>query len=156
VYTSRGVLGWLPDLATWAEVAARFVRPGGILYVTEIHPVAQVWDDDQSVGPGELRLRNPYWSRSQPVAFPVHGSYADRDAHVDEPFEYVWFHSLGEIVSAIAGAGLHIEFLHEFPFVEWPVPFLSEREAGKWYLPADTAGELPLFFSLKARRPASL
>jgi 2-polyprenyl-3-methyl-5-hydroxy-6-metoxy-1,4-benzoquinol methylase len=39
VYTSRGVLGWLPDIAAWGRVAAQFVRPGGFLYVTEIHPV---------------------------------------------------------------------------------------------------------------------
>ena len=39
VYTSRGVIGWLPDLDRWAEVAAHFVRPGGIFYITEGHPV---------------------------------------------------------------------------------------------------------------------
>ena len=31
VYTSRGVLGWLPDIRRWAEVVAHFVRPGGDL-----------------------------------------------------------------------------------------------------------------------------
>jgi 2-polyprenyl-3-methyl-5-hydroxy-6-metoxy-1,4-benzoquinol methylase len=30
VYTSRGVLGWLPDLERWAEVVAHFLRPGGV------------------------------------------------------------------------------------------------------------------------------
>ena len=29
VYTSRGVLGWLPDIRAWAEVVAHFVAPGG-------------------------------------------------------------------------------------------------------------------------------
>jgi SAM-dependent methyltransferase len=40
VYTSRGVLGWLPDLERWAAVVAHFLRPGGVFYITEIHPVA--------------------------------------------------------------------------------------------------------------------
>ena len=41
VYTSRGVLGWLPDIRGWARVAAHFVAPGGTFFITEIHPVAQ-------------------------------------------------------------------------------------------------------------------
>jgi SAM-dependent methyltransferase len=40
VYTSHGVLGWLPDLERWAGVVAHFLRPGGVFYLTEIHPVA--------------------------------------------------------------------------------------------------------------------
>jgi len=43
VYTSRGVLGWLPDLGRWAGVVAHFLRPGGVFYMTEIHPVAQAF-----------------------------------------------------------------------------------------------------------------
>jgi hypothetical protein len=38
VYTSNGVLGWLPDVARWGEVDVRFVRPGGRFYVLDIHP----------------------------------------------------------------------------------------------------------------------
>src|SRR5437588_11802390 len=110
VYVSRGVLSWLPDLMRWAEVAAHFVRPGGIFYITEVHPVALVWDDAESVAPGELRLRYPYWFRPEPLVVPVQGSYADPGAHVEEPLEYGWSHSLGEIVTAVASAGLHIEF----------------------------------------------
>lgn len=151
VYTSRGVLGWLPDIGRWAEVVAHFVRPGGIFYVTEIHPVAHVFDDED-VRPGELRLRYPYFSRAEPLALPVRGSYADRSAEVSAPVEYGWPHGLGEIVTAIASAGLRIDFVHEFPFVEWEVPFLEPREDGTWRLPGGQEGELPLFFSLKATK----
>jgi SAM-dependent methyltransferase len=150
VYASRGVLAWLPELDEWARVAAHFLRPGGFLYVTESHPVLWVWDDDEGVT--DLRLRYPYFSRRDPIAFPVKGSYADREADVTEPLEYGWTHDLGSIVTAVADAGLRVDFLHEFPFVEWPVPFLEERD-GRWWLPASAGGELPLFFSLKASKP---
>jgi SAM-dependent methyltransferase len=153
VYTSRGVLGWLPDLRRWAEVAAHFVRPGGFLYVTEIHPLAWVFDDED-VRPGELRPRFHYWTTEEPLAFPVQGSYADREAEVETELEFGWNHSLGEIVSAVAEAGLRVDFLHEYPFVEWPVEFLEEREDGTWRLPGDLDGTLPLFFSLRATKPA--
>lgn len=152
VYTSRGVLGWLPDIERWAEVAAQLVRPGGIFYVTEIHPVAQVFDDED-VRLGELRLRYPYFSRDKPMEFHVQGSYADRTAEVSSPVEYGWSHGLGEVVSAIATAGLRIEFLHEFPFVAWEMPFLELRDDGMWRLPAGQEGEVPLFFSLRATKP---
>jgi SAM-dependent methyltransferase len=152
VYTSRGVLNWLPDIVAWARVVAHFVRPGGFFYVTEIHPVAQAFDDD-GVVPGELRLAYPYWSHVAPLTFKVKGSYADRDAPTDGLIEHGWNHSLGEIVTALVDAGLRLEFLHEFDFVDWPVGFLVEGADGRWRLPAAVPGSLPLFFSLKASRP---
>ena len=39
VFTSHGVLGWLPDLAGWAQVIAHFLKPGGIFYIVEVHPL---------------------------------------------------------------------------------------------------------------------
>ena len=109
VYTSSGVLGWLPDIAGWARVAAHFVRPGGFLYVTEIHPVAEAFESD-GVAPGELRLEYPYWSHAEPLRFEVQGSYADRDAPTEGLVEFGWDHSMGEIVTAVIDAGLRLDF----------------------------------------------
>ncbi len=153
VYTSRGVLCWLPDIDGWARVAAGFVKPGGFFYVTEIHPVAVALDDGD-VKPGELRLAYPYWSHLEPLRFDVKGSYADRDAPTAGLVEYGWDHSLGEIVTALIDAGLRIDFLHEFDFVEWPLGFLVESPDGRYRLPPGVPGQLPLFFSLRARKPA--
>jgi hypothetical protein len=141
----------LPDLTDWARVAAHFVRPGGFFYVTEAHPLLWTFDDDEGVQ--ELRFRYSYFG-GEPLAFDTQGSYADRTAEVREPKEYGWNHSLGEIVTLLAGAGLHIEFLRELPFVDWPVPFLEQRDDGTWRLP-DAHPELPLFFSLKASKPTA-
>ena len=153
VYTSRGVLGWLPDIRRWAEVVAHFVRPGGIFYITEIHPVGQAFEDE-GVEPGELRLTYPYWEHREPLAFPVEGSYADESAVVATPTQYGWDHGLGEIVTALIDAGLRIESLREYPFVEWKLAFLVEDEDKAWRLPPSVKGELPLFFSILARKPA--
>ena len=153
VYTSCGVLGWLPDVASWGHIAAHFVRPGGFLYVTEIHPVADVFENE-GVKPGELRLEYPYWSHAEPLRFDVQGSYADRDAPTQGLVEHGWDHSLGEIVTSIADAGLRLGFLHEFDFVRWPMDYLVEGADGLWRLPEEVKGSLPLFFSLRATRPA--
>ncbi len=148
VYTSRGVLNWLPDLDRWGKVAAHFVRPGGFFYITEIHPIALVFDDDEGVR--DLRLRYAYFNQPEPISVATKGSYADRNARVTQEVEYGWNHALGEIVTALTTAGLHIDFLHEFPFAEWPISFLRPAADGTHRLPTEDDGKLPLFFSLKA------
>jgi SAM-dependent methyltransferase len=152
VYTSRGVLGWLPDIAGWAEVVAHFLAPGGTFFISEIHPVAQAFENED-VRPGELRLAYPYWEHAEPLTFAVKGSYADPDADVGEQTEHGWDHSLGEIVTALIDAGLRVERLVEHPFLEWKADYLVEDDEGRWRLPPDAGGELPLMFSLVATKP---
>jgi SAM-dependent methyltransferase len=153
VYTSRGVLGWLPDIRRWAQVVAHFVKPGGIFYISEVHPVAMVFEDE-GVGPGELRPRYPYWEHAEPLSFKVQGSYADRSAPTEGLTEHGWNHSLGEIVTALIDAGLRIDFVRELDFCEWEMPFLVEGADGLWRLPAEMSGRLPLFFALRASKAA--
>ena len=154
VFTTFGVLGWLPDLARWAQVVAHFLRPEGFLYVADAHPFAQVYDDEAD----ELRLRYPYWESAEPIVSEVWGSYADPDAPVQHRVEYAWAHSMGEIVTVLAEAGLRIEFMHEFPFAVWKMlPFMVERPTSDggtdWRLPDNQEQLLPLTFSLKASKP---
>jgi SAM-dependent methyltransferase len=154
VYTSRGVLGWLPDIRGWARVVARFVKPGGRFYISEAHPLIQAFESE-GVGPRELRLRYPYWEHGDPLIFDVHGSYADRDAELGaDHTEHGWNHGLAEIVTALIDAGLRLDRLDEQPFLEWPADFLVEREPGSGvYVLPDGPGELPLMFSLLASKP---
>lgn len=154
VYTSRGVLGWLPDITAWAQVVAGFLKSGGIFYISEIHPAVQVFENE-GVEPGELRLAYPYWEHPDPLIFDVQGSYADPSADVGERKEHGWDHGLGEIVTALIAAGLQLIWLRESPELDWRADFLVETEpgSGRFRLPADSPGELPLMFSLLARKP---
>lgn len=151
VYTSGGVLNWLPDVRAWARVVAHFVRPGGRFYITELHPVAQAFEEE-GVAPGELVLRYPYWEHAEPITFPVVGSYADPEADVAANIGHGWDHGLGEIVTALIDAGLRIRSLREYPFCLWRMDYLEERADGTWRLPTSVKGELPLFFSLLATK----
>ncbi|HYI45682.1 MAG TPA: methyltransferase type 11, partial [Actinomycetota bacterium] len=107
-----------------------------------------IFDDE---GPTELVIKYPYFERDAPLRFETEGSYADPTADIKEEFVYGWNHSLGEIVTSVVEAGLQLEFLKEFPFLEWPLPFLEERD-GAWWLP-EGQPDLPLSFSLKATKP---
>jgi ubiquinone/menaquinone biosynthesis C-methylase UbiE len=155
VYTSRGVIGWLPDIAAWARVVARFVAPGGRFYMSEIHPIAHVFESEH-VAVGELRLAYPYWEHREPLVFDVQGSYADPGADIGTHREHGWNRSLGEIVTALIAAGLRLDWLRESPVLDWATDYLVELEpgSGRYGLPPEARGELPLMFSLMATRPA--
>jgi SAM-dependent methyltransferase len=152
VYTSHGVLGWLPDVEGWARVVEHFLKPGGTFFIAEGHPVAMAFENE-GVEAGELRLQYPYWTHQEPISLEVHGSYADRQAPTEGMVEHGWDHSLGEIVTALAQTGLRIEFLHEFPFSIWKLDFTVEGPDGRFRLPGELDGRLPLSFSLKATKP---
>ena len=151
VYTSRGVLGWLPDVPRWAGVVSHFLRPGGLFYIHEIHPFAYVFDvEEDATVP---RVKYPYFVPSEPLSFES-SDYAVPDAEVKQPVAYDWSHSMGEIINALVDNGLRIDFLHEWPFLNWELPFLEKRDDGLWWYPGP--GELPLSFSLRAtKEPAS-
>jgi SAM-dependent methyltransferase len=150
VFTSYGVLAWLSDLRRWAEIVAHFLRPGGAFYIIEFHPFADVFDD--APGTSGLKLAFPYFPGGEPLAFDSATTYADRTATVAQTREYQWVHPLGEVLTALTGAGLRIEFLHEFPFCAYSkFPFLRLGTDGWWRLP-DADGRVPLMFSIKATK----
>src|SRR5262245_40060605 len=74
VFTSHGVLGWLPDLERWAQVIAHFLAPGGIFYIVEAHPVVLLFDDRRKEP--ELRLLYPYFQGSEPIREEHDGCYS--------------------------------------------------------------------------------
>ncbi|MFY9615514.1 MAG: class I SAM-dependent methyltransferase [Candidatus Dormiibacterota bacterium] len=158
VFTSWGVIGWLPDLGHWAEVVAHFLEPGGAFYIAEGHPVAWTFDDESS-DLADLKVRYDYFPGHFPQQFESQGSYADREEAVVNRRTYEWTWTLGQVVSALAGAGLVIEFVHEhdrIPFQMLPILELDEDdpdEPGRWYRMPPGRPRIPLSFSIRARRP---
>ena len=133
VFTSYGVLPWLPDIPRWAEVAAGFLKPGGTFYIAENHPFVHVFDDSEECR--ELTVNEAYLGDPDPASFEIDYSYAG--APVTRP-TYEWTHTLGEIVSSLTAAGLRIEFLHEFPLCAYQaLSLMTQDEHGWWRLPGE-------------------
>jgi SAM-dependent methyltransferase len=149
VYTGRGALNWLPDIPRWGEIVGSLVAPGGIFYIHEAHPMLWTVAEEQET-PNDLHLAFPYSSPAT-LTFPVQGTYADPDADVDADWEHGWNHSLGDVINALADAGLRIEFLDEKDTVGWPVPWLVEKDGGYGF-PPEQEGTMPLMYSLRARK----
>jgi SAM-dependent methyltransferase len=155
VFTSYGVLCWLEDLQRWGRTVAHFLKPGGVFYLVESHPFAGVFNDTS--GPEEeeeLRVAYPYFSDGRAIVTQTRGAYADREATVVHNMSYQWSHTLGDILGAVLGAGLRLEFLHEFPVCFYAkLPGMTRGEDGWQRLPG-VGSRLPLLFSLKATKPA--
>ena len=149
VFTSYGVLCWLPELKPWANTIAHCLKPGGVFYMVEIHPFVDVLDD--SAGVTELSIRYPYFHHAEPLAWDAVGTYADRSATVVNKISHVWSHGLGEIVSALLDEGLRLEYLHEWPeCIVQRFPFMIRDADGWWRFPARMP-VLPQMFSLRAK-----
>ncbi|MHA1770387.1 MAG: class I SAM-dependent methyltransferase [Candidatus Thorarchaeota archaeon] len=145
VFTSYGVLCWLNNLKRWAEIIAHFLRPGGIFYIIEFHPLIWVFDTDAEDG---FKLQHSYFHGAEPLSFEVDGSYTGEK--IEPVTDYEWVHSIGETVNSIIDAGLKIQFLHEFPMSTFQnFPFLKRHDDGLWYYD-DSEIQLPLMFSIKA------
>lgn len=143
VFTSYGVLGWLPDLAPWGQLIARYLKPGGFFYMVEFHPIVWMFDDTFE------GIQYAYHN-SGPILTENSGSYTDRGADVHYR-DYGWNHSLSEIVNSLLRAGLSLEFLNEFPYSPYPNLPRSIRGDDGHYRIEGLEEKFPLLFSLKAR-----
>ena len=157
VYVTWGTICWLPDLAGWAKVAARFLKPGGRFYFCDAHPAARVFDDSAEAAAlpaGTLRLRYPYFHRAAPTTNTVTADYADPTAEIRNQRSYEWEHSVSDIVNAVIGAGLRLDWLHEHDEIAWKlVPVLVPGAHGQYRWPDGFPVTLPLSLSLAARKP---
>jgi SAM-dependent methyltransferase len=163
VYTGIGALCWLPDVAAWARAAAACLRPGGVLYLYEGHPV--LWSLEDGRDDNLLVAGRPYFETAEPELWEGDTTYTD-GPKVPFTRNYEWNHGLGEIVTAVIAAGLRIEFVHEHREVPWkalpsmlPVGPGTRGADGRyqsnrmWRLPEAQRELVPLMYSLLAIRP---
>ena len=157
VFTSYGVLCWLPSLKPWAAAIAHFLEPGGFFYIVEAHPTARIFPTDADTEtPGELRPMFSYFHDPAGMRFPGGTDYAD-PTQINDIGEHSWQHSMADVINSLIAAGLTIEFLHEFPYCAWEVVTgcIEVEKTGvcqSYFGRMPGEPQLPLMFSLKATR----
>jgi len=140
VYTGRGALMWMIDLEGWAAVIERLLRPGGQVLVFEGHPLDNLWQREADAF--ELRPDGVGYFDEEPYENPGFPSSAliratgDR-AQRPKMLERNW--RPGEVINALAAAGL--QYVH---FDEYPVLFWDQFKE----IPARTADRLPHTYSV--------
>lgn len=146
VFVNFGSIYWLPDLDRWAETVAAHLADDGVFYCIELHPVTHSFveyrGDTATVG-------WPYFA-DEGVEFEADGSYADFDAEFEHTRAVDFPQTVGEVLTALADAGLRIEFVHEFPWCDFQkVPGMTADEEGRWW--PDAEHDLPFTMSVQAR-----
>ncbi|AXO81349.1 methyltransferase domain-containing protein [Olleya aquimaris] len=144
VFTSYGVIGWLPDLKPWGKMIAERLTTGGEFYMVEFHPI--VWMFDYL----EKKPKMKYGYMQDEVIYEEYeGTYADTESKMITK-EYGWNHGLSEVINALTEAGLKIEYLNEYDESPYNVlPDLVETKSGN-YVTKDKL--YPLIFEIKATK----
>ncbi len=147
VYTGVGALCWLLDMERWAKVVFDLLRPGGQLYLYEFHPLRWIFGETAD----RPEIRDAYFTPVEGYA--VGGvTYADATAPAQPTPTIQWNHPLGEVVTALAAAGMRTHSLRELDgdvLQEWPM--MVKCEDGLYRMPPD-GPSLPLMYVLRAWR----
>lgn len=144
VFTSYGVLHWLPYLEQWANVVKNCLKPGGFFYIAELHPILNMFNTE-----GTKRIF-PYFHNEKPIALEK-GSCIVPEADF-KSISYEWAHSMSDIINSLIKAGLVLDYFNEFPFMVFnKLPYLKEDKPGQ-YIADNDEYAIPLMYSIKAHR----
>ena len=159
VYCSYGVVCWLPDLRAWAESIASVLRPGGRFVIVDFHPTAMMFDE-------HWNHAHAYYSGGEPLAEDdgvgdyvaeaggglTPAGFVEGVQDFDNPQRCHLFRwGLGEIVTAVAGSGLRITVLQEYPYSNGERHFTEMRELPGWrMIPPESVPAVPLMYGICA------
>ncbi len=163
VFLSYGALLWLSELDAFARGAAAVLAPGGRVVIVDFHPVSMMFD-------GEGIRTYGYFERTPVVTSGVHDYVAEscgalcpsgvspvveafENPHPDTTYQF----GLGQLVTALLGAGLTLTVLREYPFSNGArvLPELRLSEGRRWVFP-EGQPDMPLMFGLAARKPGAV
>lgn len=146
VVSTYGTVGFLPDLTRWARIVAGYVADGGRFLLVDIHPLSLILQQTAEADvTGSLAVARSYFTDGAPDEESV------KAGQIASPL-YSWRHSLGDVVTALAQAGLTITALREYPHTFWrQFPVLRQDDHGWWRWP-NTAPQVPLLYSVLAVR----
>lgn len=142
VFTSYGVIGWLPDMQRWANIVAGKLKPGGVFVFVEFHPAVWMFDNDFK------HIQYSYFNDG-PIIETLQGTYADKEAEIKMK-EIGWNHSLAEVMQSLINAGLNLEVFREYDYSTYEC-FNNLVEVGerKWQIKG-MEGKLPMMYAIKA------
>jgi len=144
IFMSYGVLLWLSNLPKWAKLIHTFLKKGGVFYIVELHPFTEILSVD-------FKLYYDYFNKG-PYKDDSAGTYTNLNEKI-QGTTYQWSYTVSDIINALLGAGLKIEYMHEFPYTMYDqFPGHLRKNAKGEYVLKDKNMKIPLLFSLKATK----
>jgi SAM-dependent methyltransferase len=138
VFTSYGVLCWLPDLNLWAKTVADSLSMGGVFNLVEFHAFT------------DLLSGYSYFPRLEPDV-EDEGTYTE-NCDGTKSTVATWAHSLSEVINALISAGLTIDNFKEYPYCPFNCFEGLEHVLGHGYQMLHKEQQVPLLYSIKARK----
>lgn len=147
VFTGIGAICWLPSIERWARTVAGLLRPGGRLFIREGHPM--LWGLDEPT----LVPRYSYFEHPEPLVWDEGGTYVETDVEFRHTVTHEWNRGLGEIITALLGAGMEVTGLVEHDSVPWEAlpGHMTSDDAGEWRL-TESPERLAASYTLQARK----
>lgn len=102
VFTSYGVLCWLPDIDKWAQTVTKSLKSGGTFYIAEFHPFYDAFSGYS------------YFHSEQPD-IEQEATYTE-NSQGDTSTIVTWTHPLSSVINALIKVGIEIQQLNEYPF----------------------------------------
>ena len=138
VYTGRGSLIWLQDLDGWAAVIARLLSPAGRFVLFEGHPAEWLFDVDAE---GHWIATDYDYFGGAEASKGWAPEYIDRLSipEDDQHWKFARAWTLGEVITALLGAGLRLDAVAEHPIDWW---------GGHGDVRPEERGRIPLSFSV--------
>jgi 2-polyprenyl-3-methyl-5-hydroxy-6-metoxy-1,4-benzoquinol methylase len=145
VFTTYGVLGWLPDMNEWAKVVKTMLKPGGKLILVEFHPVLWMLDN-------EFKYFEYSYFKGEPIIETKNTTYTDqRSEQMDTFQEITWNHSLDEVLSALLEVGLTLTHFKEYAYSPYPCfSHIKETSPGQYQI-IGLEDKIPMVYSLTAQ-----
>ena len=144
IFTSYGVIGWLPDLNKWAKIISRFLKPKGQFILVEFHPFVWMFDDNFK------KIKYNYFN-SGAIVESEEGTYADKFAEIKQ--EYVmWNHSLSEVINSLIQNELEINYFDEFDYSPYNIFDNSLKIEEKKYRIEHLGNKIPMVYSIVATK----
>ena len=149
-FVSVGAILWLPDINEWASVVSKVLKPGGKLFMDEVHPLNHVLEqhDTEPI----LYAKYPYL-HDAPLVFDEQGSYTDESAIFEHTKTLSWTHSISAVINALISNGLTIRAMHETAKCVWKrYESMTEVNPSHFELPDPYTGKLPMLYTLIAEK----
>jgi SAM-dependent methyltransferase len=158
-FSSYGAVTWLSDVDLWARRVSRILKPGGRLVVVEFHPVSSCFDENFTLTWNYDNQREPFEEEEGVNDYVAEtgrtatGFEAGVEDFKNPEKAYGWNWGLGEVITAVLGAGLRVTALREWTYSNGFRPYRQMRElpGRRWTLPEETPN-LPLMYGLTATR----
>ncbi|BDD08485.1 type 12 methyltransferase [Fulvitalea axinellae] len=144
VFTSYGTIGWLPELKTWGNLIAKYLKPGGRFVMAEFHPVVWMFDDYFK------EVTYPYFNVA-PIVETSTETYTDGDEGMGETTFHVWNHALSDVMGALLSKGLSINEFLEFDYSPYDC-FKNTVKTENGYQIKGFEGKLPMVYALVAEK----